>query len=60
MNVADNAQLRHVNWRLKMRPLSLLNNDLLPLATNASAFSHSFLLGAAVLRHHSGSQLNIR
>ncbi|MDI4702691.1 SufD family Fe-S cluster assembly protein, partial [Salmonella enterica subsp. enterica serovar Cerro] len=58
MNVADNAQLRH--FKLAFENASsyhFAHNDLL-LATDASAFSHSFLLGAAVLRHHSSSQLN--
>lgn len=40
-----------------MRPAITLRITIL-LATDASAFSHSFLLGAAVLRHHSSSQLN--
>lgn len=58
MNVADNAQLRHIKLAFEnASSYHFAHNDLL-LATDASAFSHSFLLGAAVLRHHSSSQLN--
>ncbi|ECG8588950.1 Fe-S cluster assembly protein SufD [Salmonella enterica subsp. salamae] len=58
MKVAANAQLRH--FKLAFENASsyhFAHNDLL-LATDASAFSHSFLLGAAVLRHHTSTQLN--
>ncbi|EIR7570036.1 Fe-S cluster assembly protein SufD, partial [Salmonella enterica subsp. enterica serovar Agbeni] len=58
MNVADNAQLHHIKLAFEnASSYHFAHNDLL-LATDASAFSHSFLLGAAVLRHHSSSQLN--
>ncbi|STI85921.1 cysteine desulfurase activator complex subunit SufD [Escherichia coli] len=46
------------SWRLKT-PVShhFAHNDLL-LADDATAFSHSFLLGGAVLRHNTSTQLN--
>ena len=56
--VADNAQLHHFKLNVE-NALSyhFAHNDL-RLGRDASAFSHSFLLGAAVTRHHTSTQLN--
>lgn len=58
MNVAPNAHLRHFKLAFE-NPVShhFAHNDLL-LAADASASSHSFLLGGVVLRHHTSTQLN--
>lgn len=58
MNVAANAQLHHIKLAFE-NPLShhFGHNDI-TLADDAAAYSHSFLLGAAVLRHNTSTQLN--
>ncbi|MEK6241054.1 MAG: Fe-S cluster assembly protein SufD, partial [Escherichia coli] len=58
INVAANAHLQHIKLAFK-NPVShhFAHNDLL-LADDATAFSHSFLLGGAVLRHNTSTQLN--
>lgn len=58
INVAANAHLQHIKLAFE-NPLShhFAHNDLL-LADDATAFSHSFLLGGAVLRHNTSTQLN--
>ncbi len=55
--VAANAHLQHIKLAFE-NPLShhFAHNDLL-LADDATAFSHSFLLGGAVLRHNTSTQL---
>ncbi|VDZ79215.1 Iron-sulfur cluster assembly protein SufD [Salmonella bongori] len=58
MQVAANAQLRHIKLVFEnASSYHFAHNDLL-LAADAQAFSHSFLLGATVLRHHTSSRLN--
>lgn len=58
MNVAPNAHLRHFKLAFE-NPVShhFAHNDLL-LSADASASSHSFLLGGVVSRHHTSTQLN--
>ena len=58
MNVAANAQLHHIKLAFE-NPLShhFAHNDIL-LGQDAAAYSHSFLLGGAVLRHNTSTQLN--
>lgn len=58
MNVAANAHLHHVKLAFE-NPLShhFAHNDIL-MAADASAHSHSFLLGDAVLRHNTSTRLN--
>ncbi|POP47222.1 signal peptide peptidase SppA [Superficieibacter electus] len=58
MNVAANAHLHHLKLAFEA-PVSyhFAHNDIV-LAQDAAAFSHSFLLGSAVLRHNTSSQLN--
>ena len=58
MNVAANAQLHHIKLAFE-NPLShhFAHNDIL-LGQDAEAYSHSFLLGGAVLRHNTSTQLN--
>lgn len=58
MNVAANAHLHHVKLAFE-NPAShhFAHNDIL-LGADASAHSHSFLLGGAVLRHNTSTQLN--
>lgn len=58
MNVAANAHLHHIKLAFE-NPVShhFAHNDIL-LAADASAHSHSFLLGDAVLRHNTSTQLN--
>ena len=58
MEVADNAQLQHLKLGFENdQSYHFAHNDL-RLGRDAAAFSHSFLLGAAVTRHHSSAQLN--
>lgn len=58
MDVADNAQLQHLKLGFENdQSYHFAHNDL-RLGRDAAAFSHSFLLGAAVTRHHSSAQLN--
>ncbi|POT57550.1 signal peptide peptidase SppA [Citrobacter amalonaticus] len=58
MDVAANAHLHHIKLAFE-NPFShhFAHNDIL-LAADASAHSHSFLLGDAVLRHNTSTQLN--
>ncbi|EIU9438063.1 Fe-S cluster assembly protein SufD, partial [Escherichia coli] len=58
INVAANAHLQHIKLAFE-NPVShhFAHNDLL-LADDATAFSHSFLLGGAVFRHNTSTQLN--
>jgi Fe-S cluster assembly protein SufD len=58
MNVAANAQLHHIKLAFE-NPVShhFAHNDMI-LAADAAAYSHSFLLGGAVLRHNTSTQLN--
>lgn len=58
MNVGANAHLHHIKLVFE-NPVShhFAHNDL-RLAGDATAHSHSFLLGDAVLRHNTSTQLN--
>ena len=58
MDVAANAQLHHVKLAFE-NPESyhFAHNDM-RLGADAAAHSHSFLLGGAVLRHNTSTQLN--
>ncbi|MRS16875.1 Fe-S cluster assembly protein SufD [Enterobacteriaceae bacterium RIT691] len=58
MQVADNAHLQHIKLAFE-NPQSyhFAHNDI-QLGQDASAHSHSFLLGGAVLRHNTSTQLN--
>ncbi|WHP29550.1 Fe-S cluster assembly protein SufD [Trabulsiella odontotermitis] len=58
MQVADNAQLHHIKLAFE-NPLSyhFAHNDI-ALGQDAAAWSNSFLLGSAVLRHNTSTQLN--
>ena len=58
MNVAANAHLRHIKLAFE-NPFShhFAHNDI-QLGADATAVSHSFLLGDAVLRHNTSTQLN--
>ena len=57
MNVAANAQLHHIKLAFE-NPQShhFAHNDIL-LGPNAAAYSHSFLLGGAVLRHNTSTEI---
>jgi Fe-S cluster assembly protein SufD len=58
MQVADNAHLHHIKLAFE-NPTSyhFAHNDI-QLGQDASAVSYSFLLGGAVLRHNTSTQLN--
>lgn len=58
MNVAANAHLQHIKLAFE-NPVShhFAHNDI-QLGADATAVSHSFLLGDAVLRHNTSTQLN--
>ncbi len=58
MSVAANARLHHIKLAFE-NPVShhFAHNDML-LGQDAAVFSHSFLLGGAVLRHNTSTQLN--
>jgi len=58
MNVAANAQLHHIKMAFE-NPVShhFAHNDII-LAADAAAYSHSFLLGDAVLRHNTSTRLD--
>ncbi|EKZ6369498.1 Fe-S cluster assembly protein SufD [Klebsiella aerogenes] len=57
MSVADNAHLQHIKLAFENgQSYHFAHNDLL-LGRDASAFSSSFLLGGAVLRHHTSTRL---
>ncbi|MBV8043730.1 Fe-S cluster assembly protein SufD [Pluralibacter sp.] len=58
MQVADNAQLHHIKLAFENAASHhFAHNDIL-LGQDAAAFSNSFLLGGAVLRHNTSAQLN--
>ncbi|WP_052284947.1 Fe-S cluster assembly protein SufD [Kluyvera genomosp. 1] len=57
-DVADNAQLQHLKLGFENASSYHFAHNDLRLGRDASAFSHSFLLGAAVTRHHTSTQLN--
>jgi len=58
MSVAANARLHHIKLAFE-NPVShhFAHNDML-LGQDAAVFSHSFLLGGAVLRHNTSTQLS--
>jgi len=58
MNVAANARLHHIKLAFE-NPVShhFAHNDII-LAADAAAYSHSFLLGDAVLRHNTSTRLD--
>lgn len=58
MTVADNAQLHHLKLGFENEQSYHFAHNDLRLGRDAAAFSHSFLLGAAVTRHHTSTQLN--
>ncbi|ADO48376.1 Fe-S cluster assembly protein SufD [[Enterobacter] lignolyticus] len=58
MQVADNAQLHHIKLGFENAVSHhFAHNDIL-LGQDAAAFSNSFLLGGAVLRHNTSARLN--
>ena len=58
MNVGANAQLHHVKLSFENAgSYHFAHNDLF-MAADSTAWSHSFLLGGAVLRHNTSTQLN--
>ena len=58
MNVAANAQLHHIKLAFEnAQNHHFAHNDIV-LGQDAAAYSHSFLLGGAVLRHNTSTQLN--
>ncbi|MBM7232617.1 Fe-S cluster assembly protein SufD [Enterobacter roggenkampii] len=58
MNVAANAQLHHIKLAFEnAQSHHFAHNDIV-LGQDAAAYSHSFLLGGAVLRHNTSTQLN--
>ena len=58
MTVADNAHLQHIKLAFEnAQSYHFAHNDL-ALGRDSSAFSSSFLLGSAVLRHHTSTRLN--
>ncbi len=58
MNVAANARLHHIKLPFENAASHHFAHNDLRLAADATAFSHSFLLGGAVLRHNTSTQLN--
>ncbi|HBX12153.1 MAG TPA: signal peptide peptidase SppA, partial [Leclercia adecarboxylata] len=58
MNVAANARLHHIKLAFENAASHHFAHNDLRLAADATAFSHSFLLGGAVLRHNTSTQLN--
>lgn len=58
MNVAANARLHHIKLAFENAVSHHFAHNDIQLAADASAFSHSFLLGGAVLRHNTSTQLN--
>lgn len=57
MSVADNAHLQHIKLAFENAQSQHFAHNDLSLGRDASAFSSSFLLGGAVLRHHTSTQL---
>jgi Fe-S cluster assembly protein SufD len=58
MNVAANARLHHIKLPFENAASHHFAHHDLRLAADATAFSHCFLLGGAVLRHNTSTQLN--
>lgn len=58
MNVAANAQLHHLKLAFENALCHHFGHNDILLAADAAAHSHSFLLGGAVLRHNTSTQLN--
>jgi len=58
MNVAANAQLHHIKLAFENAGCHHFAHNDLVMGGDAGAFSHSFLLGGAVLRHNTSTQLN--
>ena len=58
MSVAANAQLHHIKLAFENAASHHFAHNDLQLAADAAAYSHSFLLGGAVLRHNTSTQLN--
>jgi len=58
MNVAANARLHYIKLAFENAASHHFAHNDLRLAADATAFSHSFLLGGAVLRHNTSTQLN--
>lgn len=57
MSVADNAHLQHIKLAFENAQSNHFAHNDLALGRDASVFSSSFLLGGAVLRHHTSTQL---
>lgn len=57
MSVADNAHLQHLKLAFENAQSYHFSHNDLTLGRDASAFSSSFLLGGAVLRHHTSTRL---
>ncbi|MGU3412828.1 Fe-S cluster assembly protein SufD [Enterobacteriaceae bacterium C34A] len=58
MQVADNAHLHHIKLAFENAASYHFAHNDIHLGKDASAASHSFLLGGAVLRHNTSTQLN--
>ncbi|CAB5532593.1 FeS cluster assembly protein sufD [Citrobacter werkmanii] len=58
MNVAANAHLHHIKLAFENSLSHHFAHNDIQLSTDASAVSQSFLLGDAVLRHNTSTQLN--
>ncbi|QIR27671.1 Fe-S cluster assembly protein SufD [Kluyvera genomosp. 3] len=58
MDIADNARLQHLKLGFENDQSYHFSHNDLRLGRDSAVFSHSFLLGAAVTRHHSSAQLN--
>ena len=58
MDIADNARLQHLKPGFENDQSYHFSHNDLRLGRDSAVFSHSFLLGAAVTRHHSSAQLN--
>ncbi|MCS2159258.1 Fe-S cluster assembly protein SufD [Scandinavium sp. H11S7] len=58
MQVADNAHLQHIKLAFENPTSFHFGHNDIQLGQDASATSHSFLLGGRVLRHNTSSQLN--
>ncbi|QFG76560.1 hypothetical protein DMB90_06910 [Raoultella planticola] len=57
MSVADNAHLQYIKLAFENAQSNHFAHNDLALGRDASVFSSSFLLGGAVLRHHTSTQL---
>lgn len=58
MQVADNAHLQHIKLAFENPTSYHFGHNDIQLGQDASAASHSFLLGGLVLRHNTSTQLN--